>query len=733
MAIFHCHSDSIGKSTHDPGTAGASIDYEMREGKYSKLKDCEYREVYHFKNEFNSPQQFREFVNSYEESSRKNARILEKIEVALPVEFSKEQQILVVRDYLKNLGENQLTNYSFAIHKNEINPHCHISFVAVNEENKRLIDISSGKNSTLKHRETWANTVNQFAEKNGFDFRIDHRSYLDQGIDKIPTKHIGWKDGERRQEIIQYNQNITQFNAVNKHEFNQEYRALKEQSEKLEKLINLELERIDQLKRIEKTRNYYTDTIAHYAKYSGQNIHDILSGEHQNEQIPGKNEITEHRHRVFEGQHMPGLSTQSLDAGGRQKHQNILSSDSQILRQNNSGLHSQGNSTTPPTIKAENGRQTDSGIIGQGEPVNKRKKRATKQTSNQDHERSDSITKIAGQHDKWTKQLDSWTGKEREKIKKSFEFPDQNGVNFEQLRQRADKFAQDTLDSTKKHDFLTADSSSFQSVLPATIPAVEQHRSEPTSSIEQTRSAQQEAKKPIIEASHGKPGADDFNAIRKALEHAFEAYTREVEPTRKQLSTGIKDTIKSTINAVFGEIGPFRERIQWYQKLYETLSRIFSRSSGKQAIVDSSSKPKLPITGDLEQRGKIIQGSNGRIENARTEIESILNTVKSFTPDKVLKEKEYQTFKRCYDPEKYKDSTMREWYRQLNELYTFSMPKSWKDEFEAQAKEWKALGVQPERIMIEKIKLVDKWQENLNERNKQQQKDQQKNQGQILR
>ena len=38
-------------------------------------------------------------------------------------------------------------------------------------------------------REAWADMVNARFEEKGLDCRIDHRSYVDQGLDLIPTVH----------------------------------------------------------------------------------------------------------------------------------------------------------------------------------------------------------------------------------------------------------------------------------------------------------------------------------------------------------------------------------------------------------------------------------------------------------------------------------------------------------------------------------------------------------------
>jgi hypothetical protein len=45
--------------------------------------------------------------------------------------------------------------------------------------------------SLVQWREAWARTCNSLFDKLNIDANIDHRSYEDQGIDKVPTTHIG--------------------------------------------------------------------------------------------------------------------------------------------------------------------------------------------------------------------------------------------------------------------------------------------------------------------------------------------------------------------------------------------------------------------------------------------------------------------------------------------------------------------------------------------------------------
>lgn len=42
-----------------------------------------------------------------------------------------------------------------------------------------------------RSRESWAEKVNQELERKNVPQRVDHRSYNEQGIEQIPTQHIG--------------------------------------------------------------------------------------------------------------------------------------------------------------------------------------------------------------------------------------------------------------------------------------------------------------------------------------------------------------------------------------------------------------------------------------------------------------------------------------------------------------------------------------------------------------
>lgn len=131
---------------------------------------------------------------------RKDAQLAREVEVSLPIEFSMEQNVNLIREYVNDnfVAKGMIADIN--IHNKDGNPHAHILLT--------LRDITpegfgqknrSWNNKTLinEWRENWANVQNQHLSKAGFDIVVDHRSYVDRGIDlepqihKGPMKHMG--------------------------------------------------------------------------------------------------------------------------------------------------------------------------------------------------------------------------------------------------------------------------------------------------------------------------------------------------------------------------------------------------------------------------------------------------------------------------------------------------------------------------------------------------------------
>ena len=162
--------------------------------------------------------------NSVEQIEKaRDSQLAREIEAALPRELSGEQQLALVRAYVKDNFVDKGMCADFAIHdKGTGNPHVHIMLTLrplkengqwgakcrkaydLDENGQRIPD---GKGGWKNHREdttdwndkgnveiwraAWAAYTNQVLESAGRPERIDHRSYKRQGIDKIPSVHLG--------------------------------------------------------------------------------------------------------------------------------------------------------------------------------------------------------------------------------------------------------------------------------------------------------------------------------------------------------------------------------------------------------------------------------------------------------------------------------------------------------------------------------------------------------------
>lgn len=162
--------------------------------------------------------------NSVEEIEKAcNSQLARELEVALPIELSREEQVRLVRAYCSSQFVSRGMCADFNIHDTSSgNPHTHILLTMrpmdaqgkwlpkskkeyVLDESDERIRLPSGRYKTRKvdlvdwnsqenaevWRKAWADLANEFLERNNRPERIDHRSYARQGIDQIPTVHIG--------------------------------------------------------------------------------------------------------------------------------------------------------------------------------------------------------------------------------------------------------------------------------------------------------------------------------------------------------------------------------------------------------------------------------------------------------------------------------------------------------------------------------------------------------------
>ena len=158
--------------------------------------------------------------NSVELSEKSNnAQLAREVEIALPVELSREEQTRLVREYCSSQFVSKGMIADFNLHDTGGgNPHAHILLTMrpldekgawlpkskkeyVLDENGEKIRLPSGKYKTRKvdlvdwnnrenaevWRSAWADLANEFLVQNDRPERIDHRSHAERGMDELPT------------------------------------------------------------------------------------------------------------------------------------------------------------------------------------------------------------------------------------------------------------------------------------------------------------------------------------------------------------------------------------------------------------------------------------------------------------------------------------------------------------------------------------------------------------------
>lgn len=233
MAIYHMSvkiisrssgRTSVGAAAYRSGEKitnerdGLTHDYTHKTGVvYSEVMLCE-----------NAPKEWQDrgkLWNAVEQVEKSNkAQVSREIEIALPKELSREEQVKLTHEYVKENFVDKGMCADINIHdKNDGNPHAHIMLTmrSVNEngeweaKQKKIYELDEEGNKIYdkkkktykcttqktndwdnqdnveKWRENWARACNDTFKEKGMETRIDHRSYKDQGIKNTPTIHLG--------------------------------------------------------------------------------------------------------------------------------------------------------------------------------------------------------------------------------------------------------------------------------------------------------------------------------------------------------------------------------------------------------------------------------------------------------------------------------------------------------------------------------------------------------------
>lgn len=178
----------------------------------------------HIPKEFNDRSTLWNKVEMAEKNS--NAQLARQFIIGLPKELSLSENKNLITDFIQENFVSKGMIVDYAIHDESQdengNIHCHIMTIMrpINEKGEFLakskkeyildkngekIKLKSGnyktrkveltdwndKGNAEKWRENFAALCNQYLEKNNLEKRVDHRSFERQGIEEIPTIHLG--------------------------------------------------------------------------------------------------------------------------------------------------------------------------------------------------------------------------------------------------------------------------------------------------------------------------------------------------------------------------------------------------------------------------------------------------------------------------------------------------------------------------------------------------------------
>lgn len=165
---------------------------------FTRKKGVVYREILL---PSNAPPEFRNreiLWNIVEQTEhRKDSRLAREAEFALPMEFSREEQINLAKAFVLDNFVSQGMCADLCIHhRDEKNPHVHVLLTDRPVDRSGFLSKKdpswNQKDRLLLWRESWARMLNEAYARKGLEKQVTHESYAAQGIiDRKPTKHLG--------------------------------------------------------------------------------------------------------------------------------------------------------------------------------------------------------------------------------------------------------------------------------------------------------------------------------------------------------------------------------------------------------------------------------------------------------------------------------------------------------------------------------------------------------------
>ena len=213
MAIYHCSVKAISRGAGQSIVAAAAYRHGCR------MENKRTGEVYDYSRKHGIIDSFAFFPagidtswvmdreqlwNAVEEAEkRKDARLGREIVLALPSELSSTERKALAEEMAQHVADRYGMAVDAAIHApsgkgDDRNFHVHMLISArritpngFGEKTRELDDRERGPAEVEHIRSEWARLANHALEKAGQQITIDHRSFQRQGVNRIPTLHLG--------------------------------------------------------------------------------------------------------------------------------------------------------------------------------------------------------------------------------------------------------------------------------------------------------------------------------------------------------------------------------------------------------------------------------------------------------------------------------------------------------------------------------------------------------------
>lgn len=206
MAIYHLEAQIIGRSDGRSAIAAAAYRsgetlYDARTGTSFEFPDADRVAHSEILARDDAPDWARSRERLWTEvearEKRKDSQLAREFEVALPRELTLEQQVELLRGWVKAefVPEGAIADLAIHTDKENRNPHAHIMTtmraVSADGWSAQKLRAWEDRSKLAAWRKSWADHTNAALQRARINSRVDHRSNADRGIELEPTQKEG--------------------------------------------------------------------------------------------------------------------------------------------------------------------------------------------------------------------------------------------------------------------------------------------------------------------------------------------------------------------------------------------------------------------------------------------------------------------------------------------------------------------------------------------------------------